>query len=330
MKELKFEKPTAVEEISSDARSGRFLFRPLERGYGITLGNALRRVLLSSLPGAAIVNVKIEGVSHEFSSLEGVYEDVMGIILNLKKIVFAVDSQDPQFEQKIELSAIGPCVVTADDFELPTGVEVINPTQVIATLSDNAKFQMTVTVRRGIGYVSAEDNKVYAKQEKGVIAIDAIYTPVERVVYSVEKTRGDMDELTIDIHTNGAVLAKEALALASKMLVDYFNVLVSVSESAANMDFIRETTEEPTSKKGDTKIEQLDLSVRLFNSLKRSGITTVGELTRMTEEQVMRLRSLGRISFKELKEKLAEQGLEFEQSANKESRYDFDSDEDKE
>ncbi|CDR31416.1 DNA-directed RNA polymerase subunit alpha [Acholeplasma oculi] len=330
MKDLKFEKPTSVEEISEEGKIGRFLVRPLERGYGITLGNALRRVLLSSLPGAAIVNVKIDGVEHEFSTISGVYEDVMGIVLNLKKVVFSVDSQDPHYEQKLELYAEGPTTVTAGDFNLVEGLEVINKDQVIATLAEGAKLNMIVTVRRGIGYVPADQNKQYSKYELNVIPIDALYTPVERVIYNVEKTRGDLDELTIEIETNGSILAKEALALASKMLVDYFQVMVSLSEDAGNYDFIREVEEEPASKKSDTKIEQLDLSVRLFNSLKRSGITTVGELMKLSEEEVMRLRSLGRKSFKELKEKLAEHGLEFEHSSSKDGRFDLESDEDKE
>ncbi|HEY8406263.1 MAG TPA: DNA-directed RNA polymerase subunit alpha [Acholeplasma sp.] len=330
MKDLKFEKPISVEEISSDGNLGRFLIKPLERGYGLTLGVALRRVLLSSVPGAAIVNVKIDGVDHEFSTIEGVYEDVMGIILNLKKVVFSVDSQDPQYEQKLELYVEGPATVTAADFNLVDGIEVVNPTQVIATLAEGAKLSMVVTVRRGMGYVPAEANKVYSKYEVGVIPIDAIYTPVNRVVYNVEKTRGDLDELTLEIETNGAIKAKEALALASKMLVDYFTIITKISTKANDYEFIREDVEEPASKKSDTKIEQLDLSVRLFNSLKRSGITTIGELMKMSEEEVMRLRSLGRKSFKELKDKLAEHGLEFEHSANKESKFDFDSTEDKE
>lgn len=330
MKDLKFEKPISVEEISSDGNLGRFLIKPLERGYGLTLGVALRRVLLSSVPGAAIVNVKIDGVDHEFSTIEGVYEDVMGIILNLKKVVFSVDSQDPQYEQKLELYVEGPATVTAADFNLVDGIEVVNPTQVIATLAEGAKLSMVVTVRRGMGYVPAEANKVYSKYEVGVIPIDAIYAPVNRVVYNVEKTRGDLDELTLEIETNGAIKAKEALALASKMLVDYFTIITKISTKANDYEFIREDVEEPASKKSDTKIEQLDLSVRLFNSLKRSGITTIGELMKMSEEEVMRLRSLGRKSFKELKDKLAEHGLEFEHSANKESKFDFDSTEDKE
>lgn len=322
MKELKFEKPTAVEELSVDGNKGRFVIKPLERGYGITLGNALRRVLLSSLPGAAIVNIKIEGIEHEFTTIDGVFEDVMGIVLNLKKVIFKVESDDPNFEQQLELYASGAGEVTAADFIHVDGVDVVNPDQVIATLEENGSFSMVVTVRRGIGYVNAEKNKVYSKNEKSVIAIDSIYTPITRVSYHVEKTRGDTDELTLDIETNGAIEAKDALALASKMLIDYFQVIVEISEAAQNADFIYEAEDEPVNKKLEMKIEQLDLSVRLFNSLKRSGIYTVAQIIRLTEEDVMRLRSLGRKSFKELKEKLAEHGLEFENSSNKDKFAD--------
>lgn len=327
MKELKFEKPTAVEELSVDGNKGRFVIRPLERGYGITLGNAIRRVLLSSLPGAAIVNIKIDGIEHEFSTMEGVYEDVMGIVLNLKKVIFRVDSIEPDFEQKLELYAVGAGKVTAADFNHVDGVEIINPEQVIASLSDTGRLSMEVTVRRGVGYVNAEKNKVFSKNEKSIIPIDSIYTPVSRVSYHVEKTRGDADELTLDIETNGAILAKEALALASKMLIDYLDVIVQISEQAASTEFIFEQEEEPTNKKLEMKIEQLDLSVRLFNSLKRSGIYTVAQIIRLTEEDVMRFRSLGRKSFKELKEKLAEHGLEFENTATKDSKFHLDDEE---
>ncbi|MDL2292336.1 DNA-directed RNA polymerase subunit alpha [Acholeplasma sp. OttesenSCG-928-E16] len=314
MKDLKFEKPMAVEEISQEGNKARFTIKPLERGYGNTLGNALRRVLLASLPGAAIVNVKIDGVSHEFSTIPGVFEDVMGIVLNLKKIIISVDSDEPDYEQKLELYVVGPGKVTAADFNKVDGLTIINPEQEIATLSETGKLLMEVTVCKGSGYVSAEKNKVHSKHEVGVIPIDSIYTPIERVSYNVEKTRGDMDELTLDIETNGAIIAKDALSLASKMLVDYLNVIVEISENAVNADFIYEQVEEPASKKLEMKIEQLDLSVRLFNSLKRSGIYTVSQIVKLTEEDVMRFRSLGRKSFKELKEKLAEQGLEFENS----------------
>lgn len=329
MKDLKFEKPTAVEEISQEGLKGRFIIRPLDRGYGITLGNALRRVLLSSLPGAAIVNIKIDGVEHEFSTIDGVYEDVMGIILNIKKVIFRVDSDDPDFEQKLELYMVGAGKITAADFNRVDGVEIINPEQEIANLSESGRLSMEVTVRRGVGYVSAEKNKVFSRNEKSVIPVDSIYTPVTRVSYQIEKTLRDQDELAMDIETNGAIEAKEALALASKMLIDYFNVIVEISETAKEIDFIYELEEEPINKKLELTIDKLDLSVRLYNSLKRSGISTVAQVVSQTEEEVMRFRSLGRKSFKELKEKLAEHGLEFKNSSAKESRFHL-ADEEKE
>jgi len=327
VKDLKFEKPTAVEEISVDGNKGHFVIRPLERGYGITLGNALRRVLLSSLPGAAIVNIKIDGVEHEFSTMEGVYEDVMGLVLNLKRVVFSVESTDPNFEQKLELYAVGEGIVTAADFNNIDGIEVINPDQVIANLAPLGRLSMEVTIRRGTGYVNAETNKEYSNNEKSIIAIDSIYTPVTRVTYHVEKTRGDDDELSLEIETNGAIIAKEALALASKMLIDYFDVIVQISEKASSADFIYEQEEEPINKKLEMKIEQLDLSVRLFNSLKRSGIYTVAQIIGLTEEDVMRFRSLGRKSFRELKEKLAEHGLEFDNTSARDSKFHLDDEE---
>lgn len=324
MKDLKFEKPTAVEEISVDGNKGHFIIKPLERGYGITLGNALRRVLLSSLPGAAIVNIKIDGVEHEFSTMEGVYEDVMGVVLNLKRVVFSVESTDPNYEQKLELYAVGDGIVTAADFNNVDGVTIINPEQVIANLSESGRLSMEVTIRRGTGYINAETNKEYSDNQKSIIAIDSIYTPVTRVSYHVEKTRGDEDELTLEIETNGAIKAKEALALASKMLIDYFDVIVQISDNAGSADFIYEQEEEPINKKLEMKIEQLDLSVRLFNSLKRSGIYTVAQIIGLTEEDVMRFRSLGRKSFRELKEKLAEQGLEFDNKAARDSKFNLE------
>ncbi len=326
MKTIKFEKPTSVEELKEDGNIGRFVIKPLDRGYGMTLGNSLRRVLLSSIPGAAIVNVKIGGVDHEFSTIPGVYEDVMEITLNLKKIIINVDSNDESYEQKLDLYAEGPMVVTAGDLNIVDGLTIINPEQTIATLSEGAKLQLTVTVRIGRGYVPANDNKVYSKYEIGYIPIDSLYTPVKRVIYHVEEKPEQIDELMIEIETNGAIKAKESLALASKVLVDYFNVFVELSTKAKEYEFIAEEEEEPVSKKSDTKIEQLDLSVRLYNALKRYGITTVGELLEKSEQEIMRSRGLGSKSFKELKEKLAEHGLSFDQSLSKRKSIDYDLD----
>lgn len=313
MNDLKFEKPKVNVKINDD-NNVDYTIRPLARGFGITLGNTLRRVLLSSVPGAAIVNVKIDGVKHEYSVIEGVYEDVMGIVLNLKQVVINVDSKEPNFEQKLELYVEGPTTVTAADFNKVTGVEVVNPEQVIATITGNVTLNMEVTVRRGIGYVSAEDNKIYSQNQVGIIAIDSLYSPVKRVSYHVDKIRGDDDALTLSIETNGAIDGHEVLPIASKILIDYLTSIVEVSDEVLNEDFIKEEQKAPVNEKLEMSIDKLDLTVRLFNSLKRNNVTTVGEITSKTEEQIMRFRSLGRKSFKELKEKLAEQGLSFANS----------------
>ena len=310
MRELLFELPASVEEISKDGNKAVFTIKPLQRGYGTTIGNALRRVLLSSMPGAAIVNVEIDGVQHEFSTIPGVFEDVMGIILNLKEVIFRVDSEDPDFEQKLYLNIAGPAVVTAGDFNPVTGVEVVNPDLIIANLNESGMLSMTITVRRGVGYVSADDNKVFSGNQVGLIAIDSLYSPILRVAYHIEKTRGDDDELTLEVETNGAIEAKDAIAMASKMLIDHFNVIIQISEKAGQVEYIKEEVEDETDKVNDMKIEELNMSVRLFNALKRAGITTVGQLAKMKEEEIIRIRNLGRKSLKELKECLAEHNIE--------------------
>lgn len=327
MKDLKFEIPTSVEEISQDGNKATFVIRPLERGYGITIGNALRRVLLSSMPGAAIVNVEIEGVQHEFSTIPGVYEDVMGIILNLKEVIFKVHSDEPNFEQKIYLNMQGPGVVTAGDFDEVTGVEVVNPDLIIANLAEGGMLSMTATVRRGVGYVSADDNKIHSGNQVGLIAIDSLYSPILRVSYHVEKTRGDEDELKLEVETNGAIEAKDAIAIASKMLIDYFNVIIKISEEAGLKNFIHEPEPEDKIEVNDMKIEELNMSVRLFNALKRAGIYTVGQLMQINEEEIIKIRNLGRKSLKELKECLTEHGLELKSSYYDSVDLDFDDDE---
>lgn len=326
MKDLKFEKPNVDVKISEN-NNAEYLIKPLERGFGITLGNTLRRVLLSSIPGAAIVNVKIDGVEHEFSTIEGVYEDVMGMILNLKQVVVSVDSEDPNFEQKLELYAVGPMTVTAGDFNKVTGVNIINPDQVIATLADKGTLSMEVTVRRGVGYVSAEENKEFNGNIVGLIAIDSIFSPVKRVSFHVDKIRGDKDALVMNIETNGSIDGHEVLPIASKMLVDYLNAIVEISDEVINSDYIKEQEKEPINEKLDMSIDKLDLTVRLYNSLKRSGFYTVGQIVQETEEEIMRLRSLGRKSFKELKEKLEENGLYFANSQMKENKKSLEEDE---
>lgn len=318
MIELKFEKPKVDVKIHDDYNVD-YSIKPLSRGFGITLGNTLRRVLLSSVPGAAIVNVKIDGVQHEYSTIEGVYEDVMGIVLNLKQIVVNVDSNEPNFEQKLELYVQGPTTVTAKDFNKVTGVNIVNPDQVIATITGDVALQMEVTVRRGIGYVSAEENKIFSNNQIGIIPIDSLYSPVKRVSYKVDKIRGDDDALTLSIETDGSIKGHEVLPIASKILTDYLEAIVEISDEAINADFIKEEEKEPVNEKLEMSIDKLDLTVRLYNSLKRAGITTVAQIVEKPEEEIMRLRSLGRKSFKELKDKLAEHNLTFANSVIREN-----------
>ncbi len=310
MKDLKFEKPkTSVEEISNNGNYGRFVISPLERGFGITLGNSLRRILLSSLPGAAIVNVRIEGAEHEFMSIDGVVEDVMTIVLNLKRVVLSVDSTDPDFETILEVH-VGEGEVCARDIYCPStsGVTVVNPNEHIATVAAGGKLDMVLTIRRGVGYIGAVANKEYTKGVVGVIAIDSLYTPVKNVSFNVEKTRVDnaanYDKLTIEVSTNGSIDAKEAIAVASKMMIEHLDVVVELSEKARDTDFMIEQEDLSNNKVLDLTIDELDLSVRSFNCLKRAGINSVSDLVNKSEEDMMKVRNLGRKSLKEVKEKL--------------------------
>lgn len=317
MQDLKFSKPDVkIEAVAADNVSAKFVISPLERGYGITIGNSLRRVLLASLPGAAIVNVKIDGAEHEFSTLDGVMEDVMSIVLNLKKVVLSVDSTDPNFEKEIEIHQNGAGVVTASDIIHDNELKVVNPDQVIATVVEGGKLSMYMTVRRGIGYVGSVENKKHAKSV-GVIAIDSIYTPINRVTYEVEKTRvnndANYDKLIMDVETNGAIKAHEALSLAAKMMMDYLTVIVDLNEASHEINFMAERPSETNTTRLEKPIEELDLSVRSFNCLKRAGINTLAELTKKTEEEMMRVRNLGRKSLKEVKEKLEDLNLGFAQ-----------------
>ncbi|WCA22296.1 DNA-directed RNA polymerase subunit alpha [Candidatus Phytoplasma oryzae] len=308
---LKFMKPFMVhEEKNYDFFNQRFVIKNLEKGYGITIGNSLRRVLLSSLPGAAIVNVYIQGVEHEFSVMDGVYEDVMTIILNLKKIVIYVDSQEDDFEVKMEIDKMGEGKVTANDFSPIEGVKIINKEQIIAHISDkNLRFKMEVTIRRGIGYVNAEENKVYNKNKFGVIPIDSLYSPVLRVTYNIEQKLSNKEELILEIETNKSISSKEAIATASKILSDHFYYLAELSEKAKKIDFIYEPEVKKYNHALDLKIFQLEVSARIFNSLKNASINTVRELVNYTEKEISQLPSLGKKSFEELKNKLAEYNL---------------------
>ena len=319
MKDLKFEKPrTNVEEIADEGRYGKFVISPLERGFGITLGNALRRTLLSSLPGAAIVNVKIDGAEHEFQNVDGIVEDTITMILNLKRVVLAVDSEDPNYEATVEIDK-GEGEVTAGDIILNSDIKVINPEQHIATVAAGGRLHMILTVRRGVGYVSSSANKEYVKNI-GTIAIDSIYTPVVNVTFNVEKTRvenvnvASFDKLTIEVTTNGSVKPDEALAVASKIMMEHLQVIVELSEKASNAEYMIEAKVDNENTKLEMKVEELDLSQRSSNCLRRAGIQTVAELASKTEEELIKVKNLGRKSLKEIKDKLEDLGLGFKKN----------------
>ncbi|MFP4077650.1 MAG: DNA-directed RNA polymerase subunit alpha [Bacillota bacterium] len=311
MKDLKFEKPD-TKIIEDEQKKGVFEISPLERGYGVTLGNALRRVLLSSLPGSAIINCQIDGVQHEFTSIDGVVEDVTSIVLNLKDVILRLDSDDPDVEKELEIDVTGPKDVTAGDIKADHEVVIINEDQHIATVNEGASLRIVMSARQGVGYVTAEKNKAHNKRV-GVIPIDSIYTPVQRVKYDVEKTRveesADLDKLLIDIETNGATTPKEALGIAAKMMMNHLELVVELSEKAKEEEYMVERESEQNSQVLEMQIEDLDLSVRSYNCLKRAGINTVEELTEKTEEDMMKVRNLGKKSLKEVKQKLEDLDL---------------------
>ena len=319
MKDLKFKKPEANQvEESNSGSYGRFVISPLERGFGITLGNALRRTLLSSLPGAAFVNVKIDGAEHEFQNVDGVVEDVITIILNLKRVVISVDSEDPNYETVVEIDK-GEGDVTAADIIHDNDVAIINPDQHIATVAKGGRLHMFLTIRRGVGFVPSVNNKVFIKSVEE-ISIDSIYTPIVNVAFNVEKTRvegvneASFDKLEIEVTTNGSISAKEAIAIASKMMIEHLEVVVELGEKASTTDYMVEAENTSVNDNLDTKIEDLVLSVRSYNCLKRAGIETIGELTAKTEEDMIKYRNLGRKSLKEIKEKLEALGLGFKKN----------------
>lgn len=318
MKDMKFEKPKSyVEPFQLDDTFGKFVIKPLERGFGITLGNSLRRVLISSMPGAAITNVEIEGAPHEFSALEGVVEDVTQIILNLKDVVLTIDSSNPSVEKTLEIIAVGEGPVTAGDIIHDSDVKIINKDQVIANLANHGKLKMQMIARRGIGYVDASENK---RQDDplGFIPIDAVYTPVKNVKYNVEKilvdNSTDHDELTLEILTDGSISPEDALGIAAKIMINHLDVVVELSEKAKETDFIVDRDEVGSVQLMEMSIEELDFSVRSYNSLKRAGISTVGELINKSEEEMMTIRNLGRKSLKEVKDKLEELSLSLKNS----------------
>lgn len=313
-----FERPNIeVAEISEDKKYGRFVVEPLERGYGITLGNSLRRIMLSSLPGAAVSQVKIEGVLHEFSSIPGVKEDVTEIIMNIKSLAIRNNS-DTNEPKTAYIEYEGEGIVRASDIQFDQDIEILNPDLVIATLSGkDTKLYMELTITKGRGYVSSDRNKT-EDLPIGVIAIDSIYTPVERVNVTVENTRvgqiTDYDKLTLDVHTNGTLVPDEAVSLAAKVLSEHLSLFIDLSENAKTAEVMVEKEDDEKEKVLEMGIDELELSVRSYNCLKRAGINTVEELTNKTSEDMMKVRNLGRKSLEEVLAKLKELGLQLNPS----------------
>lgn len=313
-----FERPNIeVAEISEDKKYGKFVVEPLERGYGITLGNSLRRIMLSSLPGAAVSQVKIEGVLHEFSSIPGVKEDVTEIIMNIKSLAIRNNS-DTNEPKTAYIEYEGEGVVRASDIQVDQDIEILNPDLVIATLSGkDTKLYMELTITKGRGYVGADKNKT-DDLPIGVIAVDSIYTPVERVNVTVENTRvgqiTDFDKLTLDVYTNGTLVPDEAVSLAAKVLSEHLCLFIDLSENAKTAEIMVEKEDDEKEKVLEMSIDELELSVRSYNCLKRAGINTVEELTNKTSEDMMKVRNLGRKSLEEVLAKLKELGLQLNPS----------------
>ena len=309
---IEIERPRIeTEEISNDSTYGRFVVEPLERGFGTTLGNSLRRVLLSSLPGVAVKSIKIDGVVHEFSTIPGVKEDVTEIVLNIKGLIAKLHCDGPK---TVEIAAEGPCVVTADSIKCDSEVEILNPDLHIATLGEGAKLYMEIVLDKGRGYVSGERNKQSMPQGViGELAVDSIYTPVLKVNFKVEPTRVgqsiDYDKLTLEVWTNGVITAQEAVSLAAKVLTDHLTLFVDLSDKGKSTEIMVEKDDKGKEKVLEMTIEELDLSVRSFNCLKRAGINTVEDLLSKSEEDMMKVRNLGRKSLEEVIWKLASLGF---------------------
>lgn len=305
-----------VKEYVESDNYGRFVLEPLERGFGITLGNALRRVLISSLPGAAVFSIKADGVYHEFTTIPGVREDVAMMILNIKDLVMKIDDDEIY---TLKISAKGPCTVTAGDIICPESVEILNKDLVIAHVEKGGVLEMELKAKNGRGYVSSDANKQIFQGSStsiGTVFTDSIYTPIEKVAYDVEPTRvgqdAKYDRLVMEIYTDGSITPQMAISLASKILIDHLDIITNVREEVNGMESImKENNNEVTHREQSMMIEDLDLSVRSYNCLKRAGIQTVDELTQKTEEEMMRVRNLGKKSMKEVKEKITELGLSF-------------------
>ena len=316
---IEIEKPNIVTlNMSENGEQATFVVEPLERGYGITLGNSLRRVLLSSLPGVAVTNIKIDGVLHEISTIDGVKEDVTEIVLNVKGITAKLHGVA---KKDVMIDVTGPCEVCARDIQQDADIEILNPDLHICTLGENVRFHMELTLARGRGYVAQERNKqIYAEENQGMSAplgtifTDSIYTPVYNVNYTVENTRvgniTDFDKLTVDILTNGTISAKEAISLGAKILNEHLNLFVDLSDEAKDAQIMVESVATVKEKVLEMTIEELDMSVRSFNCLKRAGIDTVEDLISRTEDEMIRVRNLGKKSLEEVIAKLHSLGLE--------------------
>ena len=305
---IEIEKPTINKYIDEDGNYGKFVVEPLERGYGTTLGNALRRILLSSLPGAAVTSVKIDGVLHEFSTIPGVKEDVTEIILNLKKLAIRLNGENTK---RVIINAVGPKEVTADIIG-DSDLEIFNPELHIATLEENATLVMEINMARGRGYVPAEMNKTESTPIS-VIPVDSIYTPVRKVNFTVENTRvgqvTDYDRLVLEIWTDGSITPDEGVSIGAKIMQEHLNLFIQLTDATGAMEIMVEKEEDQKEKALEMTIEELELSVRSFNCLKRAAINTVEELTQKSEEDMMKVRNLGKKSLDEVKAKLEELGL---------------------
>lgn len=311
---LNFEKPIyKITDYIEKNNYGKFELEPLERGFGTTLGNALRRVMLSSMPGSAIIAVKIDGVMHEFQTIEGVYEDVTAIVLNLKNIVVKNNTSEDQI---LKLSVSEEKIVTAADIELNPNVEIMNPDQEIATLSKGGRIDMELIVSSGRGYVPSNENKKILEDKKmGFIPIDAIYSPIERISFEVESARvghdANYDKLIMYVSTNGSIKPEEAMALGAKILIEHLNIITDLSEIADKTGIMNAKQEDSKLKKLETPIDELDFSVRAYNCLKRANINTLGDLTERSELEMMKIRNLGKKSLKEVIDKIKDMGLRF-------------------
>ena len=311
---LNFEKPTyKITEYVENKNYGKFELEPLERGFGTTLGNSLRRIMLSSMPGSAIVAVKIDGVMHEFQTMDGIVEDVTTIILNLKNVVVKNNSQEVQI---VKLYSDKEGVVTAADIESNSEVEIISKDQEIATIAKGGKLDMELIIANGRGYVPSTENKSFVENEKkGFIPIDALYSPIERVSYEVDSARvgqdANYDKLIMEVFTNGSIRPEEAMALAAKIMSEHLNIVTNLSEISDITGIMNAKQEDSKLKKLETSIDDLDFSVRAYNCLKRAGINTLGDLTSKSELEMMRIRNLGKKSLKEVIDKIKEMGLKF-------------------